>query len=157
MKVIVLIISLFMSAENKMFSQSALFIYEYHDDQSKSGRFVFRDPGGDFSFESSASAGFENSSNNPYMQTIKDYGPIPFGKWKISSVKRRDLAIFRLTPDEGVITGGRDGFLIHGSNENGPTESSEGCIILDPNSRKLLLQAFDKYGAITLEVTNRIY
>ncbi len=140
------------------FSQTATFVYEYHNDQSKSGKFTFLDPNGDYSFEAPASAGHLEASNNPYTQSFRDLGPIPSGTWQISSIKNENKAILKLLPTSDVVTNGRSGFLIHGYGEGqDAADASTGCIILENPHRQKLMVALLKYGEIQLTVTNKVY
>lgn len=142
----------------KAHSQTAVFIYEYHNDQSKGGKFTFQDPNNTYSFEASASAGHLDASNNPYVQSFRDLGPIPSGTWKIQGIKNESKAILRLAPTDDVVTNGRSGFLIHGYGEGqDAAEASTGCIILESAYRQKLMAALSKYGQFTLIVKNRVY
>lgn len=146
------------------FSQTANFTYQYHNEIAKGGKFKFTAPDSSLSFEANASAGYLGAANNPYFQMTKNVGPLPNGTWLICAIKNDSKAILRLSPTEDVVmpidSNGRpfrDGFLIHGVNENQTADqASTGCIILDPTNRKKLLIAFKKYGVIKLTVSNFI-
>jgi hypothetical protein len=135
---------------------TAKFSYQYHSDQAKAGTFVFDAPDDQFDFEAPASAGYLDAANDPYRQATKNTGPIPNGTWKIYAIKNKDKFILRLKPTDDVVITTRDGFLIHGVGPNrSPDQSSHGCIIIeDGKYRKKLMEAFQKYGEITLIVTN---
>lgn len=153
-----LLILAFVLTFSNCFSQSAVFTYEYHNDQSKGGKFTFEDANGEYSFTASASAGHLEAANNPYTQSFRDIGPIPSGTWKISGIKNQSKVILRLTPTDDVVTNGRSGFLIHGYGEGqDAAEASTGCIILENSYRQKLMAAFQKYGEIKLTVRNRVY
>ncbi len=147
---------------NIAFSQTANFTYQYHNEITRGGKFKFIAPDRSLIFEASASAGYLGAANNPYFQMTKNVGPLPNGTWEIYAVKNDSKAILRLRPTDDVVmptdSNGkpfRDGFLIHGVNENQTADqASAGCIILDPTNRKILLVAFKKYGVIKLTVAN---
>ena len=87
-------------------------------------------------------SGQGNGLNNPDMQNAQNVGPIPQGTYDIQQQQNNttgaghDLpASMRLTPQDGTDTFGRDGFIIHGDNSNGDQSASEGCIILNRNTR----------------------
>jgi len=144
------------TAFSRVSGQTASFTYQYHNDQIKQGKFSFVDPAGDLSFESTASAGYLVGADNPYYQSTKDVGPIPNGTWEIYAVANGDIYTFRLRPTGDVVTSERTGFLIHGIGKDKTIETtSKGCIIIpDRALRKKLFDAFNKYGAIRLKVTN---
>lgn len=136
-------------------SEKGSFVYEFHSDRSKSGKFTFND--GDNSFETSVSAGHLDASNNPYVQSFKDNGPLPSGTWYITSIKNKDTVVLRLTPGPDVVLNGRDGFLIHGQAYNKTeAESSNGCIIMEKQYREKLMKSFLKNGTIKFKVENRL-
>lgn len=141
------------------FSQKAIFTYEYHNDQSKGGKFIFSDETHEEnSFEAPASAGHLDAANNPYTQSFRDMGPIPSGTWEISSIKNESKAILRITPTDDVITNGRSGFLIHGYGQGqDAADASTGCIILENQYRQKLMAALLEYGSIKLIVQNKVY
>ncbi|MNH36588.1 hypothetical protein D3C79_973950 [compost metagenome] len=50
----------------------------------------------------------------------------------------------RLFPYDGNDMCGRDGFMIHGESSAHPGEASDGCIILNLSSRKIIAASSDK-------------
>lgn len=138
------------------FAQTAIFKYQYENQQARAGHFSFicpQDP--TLSFEADASAGYLGGSNNPYLQATANIGPIPNGTWTITAIKSESKAILRLSPGDDVAITFRNGFLIHGLGDGlSPAESSTGCIILSKDYRLKLLKAFKAYGTVTISVTN---
>ncbi len=154
-------------------STKASFIVEYHNEIARSGKFVYNDPTGEFSFETKASSGHLNAANNPHTQQYKDspdpprynkkgkliegYGMIPSGTWFITSILDKQKMKLVLTPGPDVINpNGRGSFLIHGYDTD-PADASTGCIILEPKYREKLMKAFLKYGKIELKIENKTY
>lgn len=114
----------------------------------------------------SASAGYAFTNNDESFTTLKDFGAIPTGKYKIrvySGSKFKNVPnVFDITPMQGTNTYGRNDFKIHGrgtteeKKAKTAAESSNGCIILEPNQRLKLKQYFDQCGGeIILTVTNK--
>jgi hypothetical protein len=84
--------------------------------------------------------------NNPSMSTIHDVGPIPAGKWFISSPfidPGKGPLVMRLIPADDTQTWGRGGFLIHGDNVEMDHTASEGCIILGHDVRQQIAMSGD--------------
>lgn len=70
--------------------------------------------------------------NNPDLENVRDYGPIPRGLYTIGKAFKhpsKGPVCMRLSPVNHNSLG-RDGFLIHGDNALGNNTASEGCIIL---------------------------
>lgn len=92
-------------------------------------------------------SGFQEGRNNPSYEAIHDVGPIPQGVWIISGPPfdspDHGPYVLRLTPANGTITFGRDGFLIHGDSESHPGEASKGCLIADRTTRTRIYQSGD--------------
>lgn len=148
------------SSLNALSQCEASFVYQYHNEVAKGG--TFKLVCGEYNIDATASSGFLGAANNPYYQLMKNAGPIPSGTWEIYAIKNEQKAILRLRPTDDVViptdSNGkpyRDGFLIHGLGETEtPDQASTGCIILDPPSRKKLLNAFKVNGTIKLKITN---
>jgi hypothetical protein len=86
-------------------------------------------------------SGYEEGKNNPAMQTVHDMGPIPVGKWIMAAIMDSPAhgpRCIRLVPDEGTMTWGRDGFLIHGDSLSSPGNASHGCIVINRTFRELV-------------------
>lgn len=156
------IILLILSFYDALGQCKAYFSYQYHNDAAKGGTFKLACDS--FKIDKPASSGFLQTSNNPYFQLMKNWGPLPNGTWEIYEVKSDSAAILRIRPTENVLMPKdskgmpyRDGFLIHGVNTGQtPDDASHGCIILDRTSRNILLKAFKKHGIILLEVKNMV-
>ncbi|MFW5799666.1 MAG: tlde1 domain-containing protein [Spirochaetota bacterium] len=133
---------------------NASFIYEYGGWNGASGVFKLNAGYSDYSFETSASAGYVGYANNPYLQWVKNRGPLPSGTWYITGIKNYDYAIIKLTPSEDVELSNRHSFLIHGKGKNKTIEeSSHGCIIItDIALRRKIRDAYKKYGSFPLYV-----
>lgn len=85
--------------------------------------------------------------NNPDMQSVKDVGPLPCGKYFIGEPKDHPklgpLAI-PLTPDPSNEMFGRNAFYMHGDLIDGPAGSaSDGCIVLPRNVREYIWTSAD--------------
>ncbi|MDD5222998.1 MAG: MopE-related protein [bacterium] len=98
-------------------------------------------------------SGFMEGKNNPYMQDVKDVGPIPRGEWKINNafqtiIKRpghviRNAIYLRPLANNDVWSTNRkkyDSFYIHGDNQTHPGDSSTGCIICLLKVRQEIIQ-----------------
>lgn len=84
--------------------------------------------------------------NNPELEGVKNFGPIPRGLYDISSpfkhLEKGPLCM-RLSPN-GHAALGRDGFMIHGDNHFMNHTASEGCIILARSIREQIANSGDK-------------
>lgn len=89
--------------------------------------------------------------NNPQFQGTPSLGPIPTGTWNIGpgytwnrgADKPPMFNTMRLTPQIGSSPDAflrSPGFLIHGGRGNGARTASNGCIIIDPDSRRKIAQ-----------------
>jgi hypothetical protein len=70
--------------------------------------------------------------NNPAMENIHNFGPIPKGTWSIGPFfndPEKGPDVCHLTPTQGMETFGRSGFMIHGDNDRMNFTASEGCIV----------------------------
>lgn len=71
--------------------------------------------------------------NNPECESQRRVGPIPKGRYTISSPidhPRLGAYVLFLTPDKDNEMFGRSGFAIHGDNKELNQSASEGCIII---------------------------
>jgi len=89
-------------------------------------------------------AGNGKGLNNPCMEKVKSTGPLPKGYYTIGDqqdyVTKKGHILQQamvLTPYDSNEMYGRAGFLIHGGHY------SEGCIVLDLNSRNAIAQSGD--------------
>lgn len=77
-------------------------------------------------------SGIGAGKNNPTMQATPNVGPIPRGEYRIGAPfthPHSGAYTMRLTPINGTITFGRDGFMIHGDSVAHPGQASNGCVI----------------------------
>jgi len=93
--------------------------------------------------------GSNDHRNKPAEQSIKSKGPIPVGQYTIGVAFNdpggKGPLVMALAPDPGNQMFGRDGFLIHG--DRAPPRSgtaSDGCIILDHDSRQTISGSSDR-------------
>lgn len=100
-------------------------------------------------------AGHAEGVNNPALQAVRNVGPLPCGGYTISEMLDKHIIgnlvlvwCVRLTPDADNEMFGRDGFLIHGDNDEGNKSASEGCIVLSFNQRMKVLNSNDKRLAV---------
>lgn len=118
----------------------------------KTGRMVgFDDQKNKIVIDKIGYSGNGSGKNNPKMQSVKNTGPIPRGKWNVGdsyASKKTGPATIILEPREGTETFGRDDFRIHGDNKT--HDASEGCIIMPPDARKTIINAAD--DGVILEV-----
>jgi len=101
-------------------------------------------------------SGFDNGKNNPAMQAIPDFGPIPQGEWTITgppmNTPDHGPYVLRLLPANGTDTFGRTGFLMHGDSIESPGCASHGCIIMARNTREEVWQSGDTSLEVVPEV-----
>jgi hypothetical protein len=79
-----------------------------------------------------AYAGHGAGINNPAMQNQHDVGPLPQGRYKMTTLfdsPHTGLATIVLDPDPANQMFGRSGFRIHGDNAAANHTASDGCII----------------------------
>lgn len=91
-------------------------------------------------------SGHEWGKNNPDAQASAGIGPIPRGKWRMTSVKEsQNTGPFTivLEPEAGTATEGRGDFRIHGDSIREPGEASHGCIILARAIREAIWNSGD--------------
>lgn len=82
--------------------------------------------------------------NNPASQHVPFLGPIPRGQWRIGGyTNSKGPYTITLTPKPGTQTFGRTAFRIHGDSVSNPGEASEGCIILAPGLRLMIIHSGD--------------
>lgn len=85
--------------------------------------------------------------NNPELEHVPNYGPVPAGVWNIGPAfrhKAKGPVCMRLTRADGSKPHDRDGFLIHGDNKALNKTASEGCIILGLTARQDISQSKDR-------------
>jgi hypothetical protein len=86
----------------------------------------------DNQFHGRGYSGTGGGRNNPAMQTVRNAGPIPQGRYLVGTphdTLTHGPRVLGLAPLPGTQTFGRDGFLIH--DDNPRHDASQGCIILD--------------------------
>ena len=88
--------------------------------------------------------------NNPYLQNVKNVGPIPVGDYTIGEQQNIITstgvtlnAAMLLTQDESNNMFDRDDFVIHGDNSCGCQSASKGCIVLPLNIRNMIANSGD--------------
>lgn len=94
-------------------------------------------------------AGRKSGRNNPQMERVSSWGPLPKGFYELLSPKhhpRLGPISIPLRPMATTKMYGRAGFYIHG--DNATNDASRGCIILNRAAREAILQ----YGVHALEV-----
>lgn len=92
-------------------------------------------------------AGRPGFKNDSAQECVKNKGPLPRGTYTIGSAfyhPKTKAWTMRLTPYAGIDMCGRDGFMIHGESSAHPGEASDGCIILNISSRKIIAASTDK-------------
>jgi RHS repeat-associated protein len=96
-------------------------------------------------------SGAIGAQNNGALESIRNVGPIPLGNYSIGPQQTyvtnsgQELpGAMTLTPQAGTWPFGRDGFLIHGDNNQGNRSASQGCVILGPPIRNLIGNSSDR-------------
>lgn len=92
-------------------------------------------------------SGKGRGKNNPSLQAVKAVGPIPRGRWKITSVENGGHTgpfTIILDPEPGTDTEGRSLFRIHGDSISDPGNASLGCIILPRDVRQKIWGSGDR-------------
>jgi hypothetical protein len=88
----------------------------------------------------------EEGRNNPEMESVKDQGPIPKGKYHIGEAYddpgNLGPKVMPLTPI-GHNALDRTLFRIHGDSIADPGNASNGCVILSPDIRKQISDSPD--------------
>jgi hypothetical protein len=89
-------------------------------------------------------SGHGHGRNNPAMQAVHDFGPIPQGTYSIGAMRDTEAhgpCVLPLSQVAGE-SFGRAGFLIHGDSHTG--DASKGCIILPRTVRLAIAQSDDR-------------
>lgn len=92
-------------------------------------------------------AGFAAGRNNPELQGVKSFGPLPRGVYRIGNPYDSGSVgpfALRLTPDAANEMFGRDSFRIHGDSIDSPGSASRGCIVLPLVTRKKIAASGDR-------------
>lgn len=92
-------------------------------------------------------SGHGDGKNNPALESVRQVGPIPAGRWRLVGGPFDSPATgpfcLRLLPREGTQTFGRSGFLIHGDSKSAPGTASHGCIVLPRKIRQAIWESVD--------------
>lgn len=92
-------------------------------------------------------SGSPQGRNNPEMEAIRNVGPIPRGRWRVTAPEQTETHgpyVLGLAPEAETETFGRTGFLVHGERlHHLPGEASLGCIILRRDVREAIWQSND--------------
>ncbi|WP_240651666.1 tlde1 domain-containing protein [Serratia microhaemolytica] len=83
--------------------------------------------------------------NNPASEAIRNWGPIPRGRYTIGNVtnSKGDMTIV-LIPSQSNQMFGRTAFRIHGDSRTHPGEASEGCIVIGSRTRSAIIESMDR-------------
>ena len=106
------------------------------------------DETGERSFVAYGYAGHGSGFNNSKYQDVVKIGPLPVGKYTISSMiekhpKGKYSNYMELKPDKGNEMYGRSAFLIHGRKTLDDFDASSGCMIFDIAERKQIATSGD--------------
>lgn len=96
--------------------------------------------------EGTGYSGSPLARNDPSQQEIENVGPIPRGLWKVAGmIPKSDHGPYALVllPQNGTITFGRSGFLMHGDEIAHPGFASHGCIIMPRSTREAVWTSSD--------------
>lgn len=98
-------------------------------------------------------SGAGEGKNNPALQSVKNIGPCPRGKFRLEPIEdlkgnlidyeEKKAPVFRLVPDPDNVMYGRSGFLLHGDSIEKPGTASEGCVIEDHATRVAIAMSKD--------------
>jgi len=98
-------------------------------------------------------SGHGDGVNNPAMQNVHDFGPIPQGVYTIGEPldppDHLGTLAMPLTPDPANEMFGRSEFFIHGDNAAMNHSASDGCIILDHTARAAIFAGSDRGLTVT--------
>ncbi len=102
-------------------------------------------------------SGYLSGLNNPAMENIHDFGPIPRGLWSVGTwfddpekgPMVCHLSFLNITSNQPYQTFGREGFMIHGDNPELNHSASRGCVILGPSYRRSMMESDDKILMVT--------
>jgi hypothetical protein len=101
-------------------------------------------------------SGAADGKNNPEMQNVPNFGPIPRGDWTISGPPIDTLDhgpyVLRLQPNGETETHGRSGFLMHGDSKTHPGTASHGCIIVPRAVREQVWRSGDRDLEVVAEM-----
>lgn len=92
-------------------------------------------------------SGHGDGKNNPAMQSVRNIGPIPVGRYTICAprdTKDHGPFVLSLTPYADNNMCGRAGFLIHGDSISAPGTASHGCIIVPRTAREKVWASGDR-------------
>ena len=97
-------------------------------------------------FRGKGYAGRMTNKNNPSRQHVRGLGPIPQGRYRITEkTSSKGPLTLVLVPDAGNTMFGRTAFHIHGERVKPPAGwASEGCIILQYETRKRIWESNDR-------------
>lgn len=78
-----------------------------------------------------AYSGNGDGLNNPELDSLRDVGPIPVGKYIGNRIvcPEKGPTVWTLVPDGGNDMKGRSGFMLHWDNRAHNFTASEGCIV----------------------------
>ena len=102
-------------------------------------------------FVASGYSGFPPYTNKPGAEQIKNFGPIPKGRYHIGSpYDSPNVGPFALPLEASpeTMTFNRGDFRIHGDSRIDPGSASHGCLIFPRQVREMIAKSEDK----TLEV-----
>lgn len=104
-------------------------------------------------------AGYRDGVNDPDMQSVRRWGPLPAGRYTIKAGRTHAQLgpqALELVPHPENEMFGRSDFWIHGDNRAGNRTASRGCIILPRVIRDLVdKSARYREGAILTVVSGR--
>lgn len=90
-------------------------------------------------------SGTGDGRNNPGMQDVPNVGPIPQGNYTIGAPyndPHLGPCVMHLDPQQGTDDFGRSLFRMHGNNAE--NDASEGCVIMDHNTRVMVANGSDR-------------
>ncbi|RDI97498.1 DUF2778 domain-containing protein [Dyella solisilvae] len=97
--------------------------------------------------EANGYSGHGHGKNNASMQSVRDVGPIPQGRYLINAPHNYEHVgpfAMSLTPAPETDTFGRFAFFIHGDSMRHPGEASDGCIVAPLAARYRVWRSKDR-------------
>jgi hypothetical protein len=91
-------------------------------------------------------AGYGGGKNNPAMESVKNIGPVPRGKYTFTKPAlhpKLGPAAMEMIPDRGNKMFGRSEFFMHSDSRSHPGEASHGCIVCDLALRQRMWDSGD--------------
>ena len=101
-------------------------------------------------------SGSGDGKNNPAMEKVHDFGPIPQGDWTILgppvNTAEHGPYVLTLKPAASTKTFDRSEFRMHGDSKEHPGSASHGCVILPRAVREAVWKSGDRDLEVVAEI-----